>query len=110
MALDVGTCEHPDQPHTVWYWVEDGGPPVPNSATFDNLADALRYAEPGSRSASAYLLRWIKVFRSDNEAYTCWRWENDVPYEPTPRLSGIDVPRESLVEPRRRRWWQRFVR
>ena len=81
-------CAQADQPHTVWWWnsaeADAGGPPVPLSAGFDNQADALDAAEklvgkPG--------ISWVKVFRSDNENYTCWRW-NAEPANPSDSSGG----------------------
>jgi hypothetical protein len=69
-------CQHADEPHMVYWWNDaefaSGGPPVPLAAQFDNRADALAAAQKlvGKQNVS-----WVKVFRSDNENYTCWRWE-----------------------------------
>lgn len=72
-------CDHADQPHTVYVGVEDGGPPVPIAHKFDNQEDALEFAGAINRTRV-----WlIKVFRSDNESYTCYRWAPD-PEEPAP--------------------------
>ena len=65
-------CLHLEQPHTVWWMHEDIDPiPVPLEARFDNRADAIERARALSENPS---VEWIKIFRSDNESYTCWRW------------------------------------
>lgn len=82
MSVD---CGHPNEPHTLWAMTDDGGPPVPTSMKFDNRADAVAKAEAvvKAHAPSGYEhLFWIKIFRSGNEAYTCWRWEP--PEEPEP--------------------------
>lgn len=79
----MSRCQHADLPHTVWWWEKDAPDdcfiPVPLEARFDNRADAVAAAtklrddvEAGRRSP--LVVKWIKVFRSDNESYTCWRW------------------------------------
>lgn len=99
MNVVTAECEHPQQRHTVWYWVEDGDPvPAPRSATFDNLDDALQFAQSGVDQEHP-ALRWVKVFRADNEAYTCARW--DAEPLPEPELSAAPLPVA------RKRWWQR---
>ncbi len=80
-------CKHPDEPHTVMWWdfnLNDPHQlrydiPMPMSTRFDNRDDAVEAAtrirddvEAGRRSPLQ--TDWIKVFRSDNENYTCWRW------------------------------------
>lgn len=70
-------CRHPDSPHTVMYWLNDGGPPIPMTARFDNVEDARQFAESGIDQDNS-LLRWVKIFRSDNESYTCYQWDNPV--------------------------------
>lgn len=68
-------CRHPNRPHTLWWWDDRDAAhmPAPMSVTYDGRADAVSAAEiitadppPG--------LHWVKVFRADNEVYTCWRW------------------------------------
>jgi hypothetical protein len=82
---DLG-CEHPDVPHTVWWsdsneddWAISMLSTFPASATFDTRDEAVAAAERirddvegGRRDPTR--TTWIKVFRSDNESYTCWRW------------------------------------
>ena len=79
----MNECKHPNRPHTVWWWEQDAPIdhfiPVPLEARYDNRADAVAAAiklrddvEAGRRSP--LVVKWIKVFRSDNESYTCWRW------------------------------------
>jgi hypothetical protein len=80
------TCEFADQPHTVW-WDECNDEDLamsmqavfPMGAKFDTRAEAVAAAEKirddveaGRRDPTR--TSWIKVFRSDNESYTCWRW------------------------------------
>jgi hypothetical protein len=83
-SIFSSNCKHKDQPHTAWYWVEDGAAvPFPYTVKFDNWYDMMEIvgtfvAENGENSR----LRWIKGFRSDNETYTCFRWSNPLPYEP----------------------------
>lgn len=100
-----GPCAHEDQSHTVMYWVEDGGPPIPMMAKRDTLEKTLAFAHSGIKQDNV-LLRWIKIYRSDNEGYTCWRWENPIPYvfDPTEDERLVDDPRNSIPE-RRKRWW-----
>lgn len=82
-------CKYADQPHTVWYWVEDPHDPVPMPYVlhFDNQADAVNWAEETVDLAHVSL-RWMKVFRTDNEVYQCWRWENP---EPLPVLDAVQA-------------------
>lgn len=75
--MDAQICNHPDESHTVWYWLDDGGPPIPMSARLDNVREARRFADRIIAQNNTQL-RWIKIFRTDNEAYTCFRWENPV--------------------------------
>lgn len=80
-------CQHPNEPHTVWYMPLDGGPPIPEQRRWDNRADALAFAERGiEKYAGTGKLAWVKIFRSDNESYTCFRWEDE---------SSVPVPRQS---------------
>lgn len=59
--------------HTVWEMYEDGGPPVPSEMRFDTRGEAVAYAERIVENRPPSLL-WIKVFRSDNEAYQAYHW------------------------------------
>ncbi len=71
-------CEHADQPHTVWWSNRaesgTGGPPACASASFHHQTDALDAAK---KLVDNPEITWVKVFRSDNESYTCWRWNRD---------------------------------
>jgi hypothetical protein len=82
----VVDCTHEDQPHTVW-WDECNDDDLaisilatfPMSVKFDTRAEAVAAAEKirddvegGRRDPTR--TSWIKVFRSDNESYVCWRW------------------------------------
>jgi hypothetical protein len=93
------------QPHTVWYWISDDNDPVPApfSATFDDATQAEAKAQEmvEQRNDPYNRLRWVKVFRSDNEQYTTWRWTNPDPFLPIPQ-----PPAATTVSPRRR-WWKR---
>lgn len=89
-------CRHEDQPHTVWF-DECNADDIeismlatfPVQARFDNRADAVAAAErvrddveAGRRDPTR--TTWIKVFRSDNEQYVCWRWPQ---FRPNPVAS-----------------------
>lgn len=63
-------CDHPDQPHTVYVGIDDGGPPVPTAHNFDNQEDAIEFARAINRTR----IWLIKVFRTDSESYTCYQW------------------------------------
>lgn len=97
-------CEHPNERHTIWYWIDDGDPiPVPHAATFDNRADAVRQAESWVKEARPSL-RWMKIFRADNEMYVCWLWEN-----PT---SGQEPEKVVVIQAKQNKKstiWQRFM-
>lgn len=70
-------CDHADKPHTLYYGIEDGGPPVPCESRFDNQQDgldAIEAAWPINSSARENL--WmLKLFPTESgEAYTCYQW------------------------------------
>lgn len=92
-------CKHEFWEHTVWWWVNYPNHttiPVPHSAKFDNRAEAIEAVRTMIEDPSPSL-RWIKVFRSDNETYTCYRWENPEE-EPAPIIWEItESPKK---------WWQ----
>lgn len=77
---DGSRCKDHNKPHILWYMLEDPNDPVPApySLTYDTQQDALDTARVlidktishPQRSA----LLWLKVFRADNEAYTCFIW------------------------------------
>jgi hypothetical protein len=96
-----------DQPHTIWWWVEDGDPiPAPRSAQFDNADDAEEAAHKfiDGRNDPDNRLRWIKVFRSDNEQYETFHWRNPVEFvDPTPEPEPAPVL--GVRKPRWRRWF-----
>lgn len=99
---DELACQHPRREHRVWWWVEDGDPiPVPREAVFDNRADAMDAVIQALTDPPLHL-RWVKVFRSDNESYTCFRWTNPEPW-PQPEPLKVPVP----ASPRKRPWWGR---
>jgi len=51
------------------------------------------YAEQGvERYGDGDRLHWIKVFRSDSEVYTCWRWHNPRTTKPNERGEPVPVP------------------
>jgi len=66
-------CRFADKEHRVWYWDARGQDvsPVPCSPTLDNHEDALVWV---AQLGQPEWLRWVKVFRADNEAYVCYRW------------------------------------
>jgi hypothetical protein len=77
-------CQHADQPHTMRWWDREGEliTPYPASARFDNHDDAIAAAvmmrddiEAGRLSPVRF--PWIKVFRLDNESYTCWHYPTE---------------------------------
>jgi len=73
---EAHTCNHPLVPHTVWYWLngqksEDG----PVTRGFETLEAADIFAQKILRQ-NPKRLAWLKIFRSDNESYTCFRWDN----------------------------------
>lgn len=93
--MDAHTCNHPLVPHTVWWWPNDGGY-VPMSRTFDNLEDADHFAQKIIRSNDERI-SWLKIFRADNESYTCYRWDN--PKENQTKPSEQKVKLEVDMEP-----------
>lgn len=97
----IGPCVHGDRPHTVMYWLADGGPSIPMIASFDSQPEAITFAESGINQNNP-ILRWIKIFRSDNESYTCWRWENPMPYNPDP----VEYEPAESIKVRPRHWWR----
>lgn len=98
-----GPCVHGDRPHTVMYWVEDGGPPIPMTATFDTQPEAVAFAMTGVNQQENLFLRWIKIFRSDNETYTCWRWTNPVEM---PALDPVEYEAKDSIKVKPRRRWR----
>jgi hypothetical protein len=73
--------------------VEDGDPiPVPRELRFDDRADAVAAAEKLTKNPQ---MEWVKVFRSDNESYTCWRWTTPTP----PRPAWADIPGTKVIPP-----------
>lgn len=74
--MEAHLCNHPLVPHTVWWMPDDDGPPVPMERSFDTLEDAEFFAHKIIRT-NKDRMSWLKIFRSDNESYTCYRWEND---------------------------------
>lgn len=73
--MDAHTCNHPLVPHTVWWWPIDETI-APLSRTFDNLEDADHFAQKIIRS-NTDRISWLKIFRADNESYTCYMWESE---------------------------------
>lgn len=110
-------CKHRGQPHSVWYMLDDPNAPFPypNMLTYDTQQEALDLARVIIDKTIARphesLLLWIKVFRSDNEAYTCFRWERPSYLPPTP---SYRQPQDTGSEPDpaeqpARPWWKRLV-
>jgi hypothetical protein len=90
-------CDHHDEPHTVWWMEDDGGPPVPMERVFDDQADALQFAgflkRDGKPEGPPKTLLWVKVFRSDNESYTCYQWSAPKPaFEPDETVRIEQLP------------------
>lgn len=101
---DRGLCMYGNRPHTVIYWLNDGGPPIPMTANFDTQPEAVAFAD-SCVAQDNLILRWIKIFRSDNESHICLRWENPTPFNP----DSIRYERLDLIEEKpRRRWWTFF--
>lgn len=72
--MEAHLCNHPNVPHTVWWWPFDETI-APSSRTFDDLEDADLFAQKIIRS-NTERINWLKIFRADNESYTCYTWEN----------------------------------
>lgn len=72
--MEAHLCNHPKVPHTVWWWPHDEVV-APSSRTFDDLEDADHFAQRLIRSNNERI-DWLKIFRSDNESYTCYTWKN----------------------------------
>lgn len=93
--------------YTAWYWVEDGGPPIPMTITLDTKREILKWCEEQVRRIQisddgAPHIRWIKAFRADNEAYEVFRWENPLPYiHPEPKKVYADLRKQKP-------WWRRW--
>lgn len=73
--MEAHTCNHPLVPHTVLYSL---GERADVSRPFSDLEGADQFAQKIIRQNSARL-KWLKVFRGDNESYTCFYWQR--PYE-----------------------------
>lgn len=100
--MSESTCQHPHREHRVWWWVEDGDPvPAPREALFDSRADAMKVVDQALAGPPLHL-RWVKVFRADNESYTCFRWSNP---EPLPKPEP--PPAAAVAAPGKRPWWRR---
>lgn len=96
--MDAHTCNHPLVPHTVWWMPTDGGPPIPMERGFDNLEDAHRFADKIIRGNSDRM-SWLKIFRSDNESYTCYHWESPRKESPVETQKvKLEVDMEPLKE------------
>jgi hypothetical protein len=71
------------RPHTCWYWIDDPNDPIPApySFTMDSAAECEERAQQfiEERNDPQNRLRWVKVFRADNEAYETFRWDNPEP-------------------------------
>lgn len=96
--MESHICNHPLVPHTVWYWLtgqrpEDG----PAYRSFDNLEDADIFAQKILRQ-NAERLSWMKIFRADNEAYTCFYWENKKEKAVDNETVKLEVDMEPLKE------------
>lgn len=70
--MEAHTCNHPLVPHTVEYSVGSGSTRRP----FDDLESADAFAQKIIRQNASKRLVWLKIFRSDNESYVCFRWDN----------------------------------
>jgi hypothetical protein len=96
LLYEIEVCRHPDEPHTVW-WMRDDEPdmPVPLEAKYDNLEDARPHAENLTKNPH---VEWVKIFRSDNEGYTCWRWNRPERRDLSDTEAHIHVEGESRAE------------
>lgn len=98
-------------PHTAWYWIEDPNDPMPMpfSVQFDDADEGEAFARKfvSERDDPFQRLRWIRVFRTSNEAYEIYRWENPepaiYPERPPVEMSYIGDPARWP----RGRWWRR---
>lgn len=100
-------CADSASPHTVWYWISTDWAhsidvPVPYAVSYDSQEDAIEATEYLLRKP-ADSLRWIRIFRTDNENYQCWSWTNmrTDPYE----IVMETVPQLAVIT-HKRRWWQ----
>lgn len=101
------TCKDSDKPHTLWYWIEDPNDPAPApySLLFDDRLDALDHAAAITTNPINEL-RWVKIFRSDNETYTCYRWNNPEPYLSPQSAALTDPSAKDLETPEFEAVWQ----
>lgn len=74
--MEAHVCNHPKVRHTVEYHIGDA---KPETATvlreFDDLENADNFAQKIIRQTTGRL-SWLKIYRSDNESYVCFRWDN----------------------------------
>jgi hypothetical protein len=83
------------KPHTVWFWLDDGHPELgPDSRRFDNADEAEKFAQDlVTHHGHNPALRWVKVFRSDNESYVTWFWETQLPVQVVVSAKGLETVR-----------------
>jgi hypothetical protein len=112
-------CKHQDHPHTLWYWLNDDNDPflVPYVLHYDDMHDAVEAANIIISKTLRYpensVLTWVKVFRSDNEEYECYRWERDLARFPLPNRT--EPPERTMqnaserADDQGRSWWRRLL-
>lgn len=71
--MDAHTCNHPSVSHTVSWHLVDSEDSANPSKTFGHLEDADIFAQKILRQNKDRLL-WLKIYRADNETYTCFVW------------------------------------
>lgn len=72
--MDAHLCNHPKVPHTVIWCSEIKGAPSHMDRPFEDLEDALTFSHKIIRQNKDHLT-WLKIYRSDNELYSCFVWE-----------------------------------
>lgn len=94
--IEVLECKNPDEGHTIWYWIDEDAFPqfAPYSLRTDNREDAVNWVREQIENAPSNL-RWIKVFRTHNEFYTCLHWKNPRKHET--RFVSVPVQPYSLI-------------
>lgn len=117
---DGSPCKDADKPHILWYMLDDQNDPVPvpYSLTYDTQQDALDMVRVIIDKTVARphesLLIWAKVFRADNEAYTCFQWNRPSSLPPTPsyRQEPPEVTMQIVsakTDTRGRSLWRRLL-
>lgn len=87
--MDAHLCNHPKVPHTVeWSFMDKSDIPRISDGLFENLEEAQPFAQKIIRQNKDHL-SWLKIYRTDNELYSCFVWE-------APRTAKVESQKVQL--------------